>query len=249
MSDRYQGFVSTSIGQLFVKNLGLPNPTELERWTDGAPLVDGVVVLGGTGRLAEVLPTTLDGLGIASTTDARRRRPGQGARLRRHRHRPTPPGLVALQEFFTPLMRRLETCPRVVVHRHAAGADVRLRAGRPARARGLHPLARQGDRPRRRRPARVRRPGRRRRDQLDPRLPPLPQVGLRLRPGRPHRRPRLDRDRPGRRLDPARWPARSPSSPAPAAASARRSPGCCTATARPSSASTCRRPPASSRPS
>ena len=43
-------------------------PGELERWTDGAPLVDGVVVLGGTGRLAEVLPTTLDGLGIASTT-------------------------------------------------------------------------------------------------------------------------------------------------------------------------------------
>ena len=34
------------------------------------------------------------------------------------------------------------------------------------------------------------------------------------------------------------WPARSRSSPVPAAASASRSPGCCTATARPSSAST-----------
>ena len=47
MSDRYQGFASTPIGQVFVKNLGLPNPTALERWSEGAPLVDGVVVLGG----------------------------------------------------------------------------------------------------------------------------------------------------------------------------------------------------------
>ncbi len=114
MSDRYQGFASTPIGQLFVKNLGLPNPTALERWTDGAPLVDGVVVLGGTGRLTEVLPTTLDGLGIASTSTL-----ADDARAKALVFDATgitdTPGLVALQEFFTPLMRRLETCPRVVV--------------------------------------------------------------------------------------------------------------------------------------
>ena len=114
MSDRYQGFASTPIGQLFVKNLGLPNPTALERWTDGAPLVDGVVVLGGTGRLTEVLPTTLDGLGIASTTTL-----ADDARAKALVFDATgitdTAGLVALQEFFTPLMRRLETCPRVVV--------------------------------------------------------------------------------------------------------------------------------------
>ena len=114
MSDRYQGFASTSIGQLFVKNLGLPNPTELERWTDGAPLVDGVVVLGGDGRLTEVLPTTLDGLGIASATALE-----EGARAKGLVFDATgitdTADLVALQEFFTPLMRRLETCPRVVV--------------------------------------------------------------------------------------------------------------------------------------
>ena len=114
MSDRYQGFVSTPIGKLFVKNLGLPNPTALERWTDGAPLVDGVVVLGGAGRLTEVLPTTLDGLGIASTTSL-----ADDARAKALVFDATgitdTTGLVALQEFFTPLMRRLETCPRVVV--------------------------------------------------------------------------------------------------------------------------------------
>ena len=114
MSDRYQGFVSTPIGRLFVKNLGLPNPTPLERWSEGAPLVDGVVVRGGHGRLTEVLPTTLDGLGIASTDVLE-----EGLRAKALVFDATgitdTAGLVALQEFFTPLMRRLETCPRVVV--------------------------------------------------------------------------------------------------------------------------------------
>ena len=31
MSDRYQGFTSTPIGRMVVKNLGLPAPTALER--------------------------------------------------------------------------------------------------------------------------------------------------------------------------------------------------------------------------
>ena len=114
MSDRYQGFVSTSIGQLFVKNLGLPNPTALERWSEGAALVDGLVVLGGQGRLSEVLPTTLDGLGIASAASL-----ADGGRAKALVFDATgitdTTGLLALQEFFTPLMRRLESCPRVVV--------------------------------------------------------------------------------------------------------------------------------------
>lgn len=114
MSDRYQGFVSTPIGKLLVKNLGLPNPTPLERWSDGSPLVDGLVVLGGEGRLTEALPMTLDGLGISSTTTLE-----DGLRAKALVFDATgitdTAGLVALQEFFTPLMRRLETCPRVVV--------------------------------------------------------------------------------------------------------------------------------------
>ena len=114
MSDRYQGFASSSIGQLFVKNLGLPNPTALERWTEGAPLVDGLVVLGGDGRLASSLPTTLTDLGIAAVTSVE-----EGSRAKALVFDATAitdaSGLVALQEFFTPLMRRLASCPRVVV--------------------------------------------------------------------------------------------------------------------------------------
>ena len=65
MTDRYQDFVSSSLGQLLVKNLGLPNPVRLERYVAGSPLVDGSVVVGGTGRLVEHLPGVLDSLGIA----------------------------------------------------------------------------------------------------------------------------------------------------------------------------------------
>ena len=67
MSDRYQGFTQTPVGKLLVKNLGLPNPTKLDRYAEGAPLVDGTVLVGGRGRLAESLPGLLDLLGIAST--------------------------------------------------------------------------------------------------------------------------------------------------------------------------------------
>ena len=114
MSDRYQGFVQSSLGQLLVKNLGLPNPVPLERYEDGAPLVDGTVALGGTGRLAESLPGLLDLVGIASTSDA-----GGADRFKGLVFDATgihgPEELVALRDFFNPLMRRLETCPRLVV--------------------------------------------------------------------------------------------------------------------------------------
>ena len=33
MTDRYQSFTASPLGKLFVKNLGLPSPTPLERWS------------------------------------------------------------------------------------------------------------------------------------------------------------------------------------------------------------------------
>jgi 3-oxoacyl-[acyl-carrier protein] reductase len=67
MSDKYQGFVQSPIGKLLVNSLGLPNPVKLERYVEGAPLVDGTIALGGRGRLAESLNGLLDRLGISST--------------------------------------------------------------------------------------------------------------------------------------------------------------------------------------
>ncbi len=114
MTDRYQTLVRTPVGQLLAKNLGLPNPTPLKRYEPDAPLVDGTVVVGGSGRLADVLPDQLDQLGIASTAtpDAAEKYAGlvfDATDLSDAEQ------LGALRDFFTPLLRSLQTCPRVVV--------------------------------------------------------------------------------------------------------------------------------------
>ncbi|WP_134765898.1 3-oxoacyl-ACP reductase [Nocardioides sp. 1609] len=114
MSDKYRGFTSTPVGKILVKNLGLPDPTRLERWTEGAPLVDGTVLVGGTGRLAESLPGLLGSLGVTVTVV----RPEEG-RLKGLVLDATgltaSSDLVALREFFTPVLRSLASCARVVV--------------------------------------------------------------------------------------------------------------------------------------
>lgn len=114
MSDRYQDFTRTQIGKLLVKNLGLPNPMKLERWTQGAPLVDGVVGLGGTGRLAESLAGILAHLGIEPTTQPVPEERYRGLVFDATGLR-TPADLLQLQEFFSPLLRSLEKCGRIVV--------------------------------------------------------------------------------------------------------------------------------------
>lgn len=114
MSDRYQDFVSSPIGSFLAKNLGLPSPVKLERYDAGDPLVTGTVAVGGRGRLVESLPGLLDGLGITSTGDADPEQRFKGLVFDATGLR-TSTDLVALRDFFTPLLRSLETCPRVVV--------------------------------------------------------------------------------------------------------------------------------------
>ena len=114
MSDRYQSLISTPVGQLLAKNLGLPNPVELDRYSAGDPLVDGTVLLGGDGRLGKVVTEALDDLGIASVRAA-----AEGERYKGIVFDATGIGtseeLVELQRFFTPVIRSLEECARVVV--------------------------------------------------------------------------------------------------------------------------------------
>ncbi|MBU2076194.1 MAG: 3-oxoacyl-ACP reductase [Actinobacteria bacterium] len=114
MSDKYQSFTQSPLGKILVKNLGLPAPTPLERYTAGDPLVDGTVVVGGTGRLAESLPGLLDTVGIASTAVTEDGQKYKGL-VFDATGLTSADQLVALQQFFTPLMRSLASCPRVVV--------------------------------------------------------------------------------------------------------------------------------------
>ncbi len=114
MTDRYQSFTASPIGKLLVKNLGLPAPTELERWSEGAPTVDGTVVTGGSGRLGKAVTTSLDRLGVASVGTA-----VDGEKYKGLVFDATgitdATDLIALQQFFTPLLRSLTANARVVV--------------------------------------------------------------------------------------------------------------------------------------
>jgi 3-oxoacyl-[acyl-carrier protein] reductase len=129
MTDRYQSFTGSPLGKLFVKNLGLPNPTPLERWTEGAPVVDGTVVTGGDGRLAKSLVIALDNLGVTSVGNA-----VEGEKYKGLVFDATgitgSGGLVALEQFFTPLMRSLTPNARVVVlgtvPEHTGGSEERV---------------------------------------------------------------------------------------------------------------------------
>lgn len=116
MSDLYQDLAKSFVGQLLVRNLGLPDPPTLKRWSEGAAVVDGTVLLGGApgGRLREPVGAQLAALGVEPATQ-----PTDGTRYLGLVFDATAitdaPGLTALQEFFTPLMRSLATNPRLIV--------------------------------------------------------------------------------------------------------------------------------------
>ena len=114
MSDKYQSFTASPIGKILVKNLGLPNPVKLDRWTEGAPVVDGTVVVGGAGRLGAAITASLDKLGVTHVSTGSEGEKYKGLVFDASGIT-DPAQLVALQQFFTPLMRSLKSCARVVV--------------------------------------------------------------------------------------------------------------------------------------
>jgi 3-oxoacyl-[acyl-carrier protein] reductase len=119
MSDKYLSFTQSQVGRLLVQNLGLPRPVELERYAEGDPLVKGTVLLGGRGRVAESLPGLLGSLGIDTVTHHSSEGQVDGPRYRGlvfdASGLTSADQLVALRDFFTPVLRSLERCPHVVV--------------------------------------------------------------------------------------------------------------------------------------
>ena len=113
MSDRYSQVVNAPVVSTIARQLGLPQPVELDRYEPGAPVVAGPVLSGGApgGRLGRQLSAFLDRIkaeragaegpakalvfdatGIADSTE-----------------------LVELQRFFYPAVGRLRRSGRVVV--------------------------------------------------------------------------------------------------------------------------------------
>lgn len=125
MSDLYSQVVNSLPGRLVAPRLGLPQPPKLERYAPGAPVVSGLVLAGGApgGRLHEQLQRLLDEIGATQASDAEER---VKALVFDATGITDSSGLVELQRFFHPNVRRLERCGRAIV----LGTPP---AGRPAR--------------------------------------------------------------------------------------------------------------------
>ena len=114
MADRYQSLTQTGVGSFLVKSLGLPNPVPLRRYVAGAPLLEGVFLLGGDGALLAHAADAITSAGGTAVDEPQDDSRHQGLVFDASGIR-DPAGLVALQAFFTPVLRSLERCPHVVV--------------------------------------------------------------------------------------------------------------------------------------
>jgi len=118
VSDRYQDLAHNPVGKFLVKNLGLPNPPYLDRYTGGA-LVRGSVLTGSAttgkpGTVAKEIAAALKAYGIDATGVRADGKTYQGLVFDASSI-DSAAGLVALQEFFTPVLRQLAGSGRVVV--------------------------------------------------------------------------------------------------------------------------------------
>ncbi|MDX1368315.1 3-oxoacyl-ACP reductase [Pseudomonas sp.] len=126
MSDRYLAFANSTAGRRLVSALGLPAPLRLERWVAGRSRpVDGALLLGGTGSLACSVQLFAHKLtdALFAAREGQFELPGWTAE-----HGPKLKALVfdasgltrfeqlnELRDFFQPVFKGLDKCPRVVV--------------------------------------------------------------------------------------------------------------------------------------
>jgi 3-oxoacyl-[acyl-carrier protein] reductase len=115
MTDKYQDLAHNPIGKFLVKQLGLPNPPYLDRYS-GGPLVKGTVLVGSAkpGVVSKAITAALKSSKIEST--------GVYAQGKKYKGLvfdatgiDSAQGLIALQEFFSPVMRQLAGSGRVIV--------------------------------------------------------------------------------------------------------------------------------------
>jgi 3-oxoacyl-[acyl-carrier protein] reductase len=137
-ADRYTQLVNTPLGRLVARNVGLPSPVPLQRFTPGAPVIEGRVLLGAApgGRLALALARVLAQIGAEAATPLRDdlraaaadagldAAPWTPEAARGQRYKALvfdatgiadSSQLTELHAFFHPTLRQLEACGRVVV--------------------------------------------------------------------------------------------------------------------------------------
>ncbi|ABK73905.1 3-oxoacyl-ACP reductase [Mycolicibacterium smegmatis] len=115
-SDLFSQVVNSGPGSFLAKQLGVPQPETLRRYRPGDPPLAGSLLIGGSGRVAEPLRTALaDDYNLVSNNIGGRWADSFGGVVFDATGITEAEGLKELYTFFTPLLRNLAPCARVVV--------------------------------------------------------------------------------------------------------------------------------------
>lgn len=115
-SDLFSQVLSSGPASFVAKRLGVPRPEPLRRYRQGDPLLAGSLLIGGQGRVVEPLRVTLDNdYDVVANNLGGRWADSFGGLVFDATGITTPAGLMNLHEFFTPVLRNLSRCARVVV--------------------------------------------------------------------------------------------------------------------------------------
>src|SRR3954469_9668664 len=115
-TDLYSQLVHSAPGNFLAKQLGIPQPETLRRYRAGEPPLAGSLLIGGEGRVVEPLRLALaDDYDVVSNNLGGRWADSFGGLVFDATGITEPAGLKALYKFFTPLLRNLGRCGRIVV--------------------------------------------------------------------------------------------------------------------------------------
>jgi 3-oxoacyl-[acyl-carrier protein] reductase len=115
-SDLFSQVVNSGPGSFVAKQLGVPQPEPLRRYRPDEPPLAGSLLIGGDGRVVEPLRAALDtDYDVVGNNLGGRWADSFGGLVFDATGITTPAGLKDLHEFFTPVLRNLGHCARVVV--------------------------------------------------------------------------------------------------------------------------------------
>ncbi|OBF43338.1 3-oxoacyl-ACP reductase [Mycolicibacterium peregrinum] len=115
-SDLFSQVVNSGPGSFLAKQLGVPQPETLRRYRPGQPPLNGSLLIGGEGRVVEPLRAALAGdYDVVSNNIGGRWADSFGGVVLDATGIADAAGLKELYQFFTPVLRNLASCARVVV--------------------------------------------------------------------------------------------------------------------------------------